>query len=222
MNIIRFALVDDHKLFRESLSTMLAAIPKYKLVMEAENGLDCLEKLKSMGVKPDIILMDMEMPVMDGTELNEQLQKMYPSIKRIILSVCAKERLMARMIESGASGYLVKNCGKEELYTAINSVFTNGFYMSTEVMKALQNTAVQKNPIVKNVHNIPIELTTREMEVLQYVCKEYSNMQIAEKLFISVRTVEGHRTNLLLKTGCKNTAGLALFAVKYNIFELVF
>jgi len=222
METIRIALVDDQKLFRQSLSTLLTAVPEYELIMEAENGTDCLDKLRAMLIKPHIILLDMEMPVMDGIELNEQLQKLYPDIRRIILSVYAKERLIARMIEAGASGYLIKNCGKEELCTVINAVFTNGFYMDAGVMKAIQHASAQKNNVIKNLNNIPIELTARETEILQYICKEYSNMEIAQKLFISVRTVEGHRNNLLLKTGCKNTAGLALFAVKYKVFEVAF
>lgn len=222
METIRLGLVDDQNLFRQSLSTLLSAVPEYELVLEAENGTDCLEKLKSATVHPQILLMDMEMPGMDGIELNTVLQKDYPEIKVIILSVYAKERLVARLIEAGACGYLIKNCGKDELYTAIHSVFTHGFYMNADVMKAIQHKSTSKNNSIKNNNNISIQLTERETEILRFICKEYSNAEIAEKLFISVRTVEGHRTNLLLKTGCKNTAGLALFAVKHKIFELVF
>lgn len=222
METIRLGLVDDQNLFRQSLSTLLSAVPEFELVMEAENGMNCLEKLKTLPVHPHIIILDMEMPVMDGIELNRELQKNYPEIKVIILSVYAKERLVARLIEAGACGYLIKNCGKEELYTAIHSVFKHGFYMNADVMKAIQHKSGSRMRPIKNASNIDVELTERETEVLQYICKEYSNAEIAEKLFISVRTVEGHRTNLLLKTGCKNTAGLALFAVKHKIIELVF
>lgn len=221
METIRIGLVDDQNLFRQSLSTLLSSVPEFELVLEAENGMDCLNKLKSAAIHPHILLMDMEMPEMDGIELNTALQKNYPEIKVIILSVYAKERLIARLIEAGACGYLIKNCGKDELFTAIQSVFKHGFYMNTDVMKAIQNKSISKSPL-KNTGNIQIELTERETEILRFICKEHSNAEIAEKLFISVRTVEGHRTNLLLKTGCKNTAGLALFAVKHRIFELVF
>ena len=222
METIRLGLVDDQNLFRQSLSTLLSAVPEFELVMEAENGMNCLEKLKTLPVYPHIIILDMEMPVMDGIELNRELQKNYPEIKVIILSVYAKERLVARLIEAGACGYLIKNCGKEELYTAIHSVFKHGFYMNTDVMKAIQHKSGSRMRPIKNASSIEVELTERETEVLQHICKEYSNAEIAERLFISVRTVEGHRTNLLLKTGCKNTAGLALFAVKHKIIDLVF
>lgn len=222
METIRLGLVDDQNLFRQSLSTLLQARPEYKLIMESENGNACLEKLKELSVLPQLLLLDLEMPGMDGIELNKILQRDYPEIKVIILSVYAKERLIAQLIEAGACGYLVKNCGKEELFTAINTVYHYGFYMNTDVMKAIQHKSGAKSTALKNLQNIPIALTERETEILQYICKEYSNAEIAERLFISVRTVEGHRTNLLLKTGCKNTAGLALFAVKHRIIELVF
>lgn len=218
---IRLALVDDQKLFRESLSILLGARTDYQLVMQAENGKDCLDQLKSLSVHPHIVLMDMEMPLMDGIELNEEIQKHYPEIKTIILSVFSKERLIARMIEAGASGYLFKNCGKEELFTAIDGVFTKGFHINAEVMKAIQNKSTGKRPANPQLNNMAVELTPRETEILHYICKEYSNAQIAEALCISIRTVEGHRNNLLLKTACRNTAGLALFAVKHNIFEIL-
>ena len=222
MEKICIGIVDDQKLFRESLATLISTMPNYELVMQAENGVDCLEELKTISAQPDIILLDLEMPIMDGIELNEQLQKYYPDVKKIILSVFSKERLIARMINAGANGYLIKNCDKEELFLAIHSVYENGFYMNAQVMKALQNSSALINKGLKNLNNIAIELSVREKEILQYICKEYQNAEIANELFISIRTVEGHRKNLLQKIGCKNTAGLTLFAVKHKIYELVF
>jgi DNA-binding NarL/FixJ family response regulator len=222
MEKIRLGLVDDQNLFRQSLSNLLAGILRYEIVMDEESGTSCLSALKKMSVLPDIILLDMEMPDMDGMEVNAALQKQYPEIKVIILSVYAKDRLITRMIESGASGYLVKNCGKEELCMAIDEVFTKGFYVNADTLKAIQHKSTHKKSTLKNGVHTAIELTLRETEILEYICKEFSNAEIAEKLFISVRTVEGHRNNLLLKTGCKNTAGLVLFAVKFKIFEMVF
>jgi DNA-binding NarL/FixJ family response regulator len=222
MEKIRLGLIDDQNLFRQSLSNLLAAIPHYEIVMEEENGSSCLSTLKKMSILPDIILLDMEMPGMDGMEVNTALQKYYPEIKVIILSVYAKDRLITRMIESGAAGYLVKNCGKKELCMAIDEVFTKGFYVNSDTLKAIQYKSAHKKNTLKTTVHTAIELTHRETQILEYICKEFSNAEIAEKLFISVRTVEGHRNNLLLKTGCKNTAGLALFAVKFKIFEMVF
>jgi DNA-binding NarL/FixJ family response regulator len=142
-------------------------------------------------------------------------------MKVIVLSGHARERLIARMIEAGSSGYLVKNCDKEELVTAIYSVGKNGFYINAQVLKAMQVTAGQKGKPLRNSNYIPIELTAREKEVLLRICRELSNAEIAAQLHLSIRTVEGHRNNLLAKTGCRNTAGLVVFAVKYGIYELV-
>lgn len=222
MPLIRIALIDDQKLFRQSLATLITGVPDFELVMEAENGNDFLEKLGSRPEMPNIALMDMQMPGMDGIELNTVLHKQHPLIRVIVLSVHANERLIARMIEAGASGYLVKNCDKEELITAIQTVFKSGFYINNDVLKAIQHSAMQKNKPIKNVNAVPVELSAREKEVLALICQEYSNAEIAEKLFISIRTAEGHRNNLLAKTGCRNTAGLVLFAVKYNLFDVSF
>jgi DNA-binding NarL/FixJ family response regulator len=221
METIRLALIDDQKLFRQSLASLINNIPEFQLVLEAENGMDFLQQLAQAPELPHIALMDMEMPEMDGIELRSALQSGYPDIKIIVLSVHASERLIARMIEAGSSGYLVKNCDKKELVMAIHSVFKSGFYINSQVLKALQSASALKTKPVKNVDNIPIELSARENEILQLLCKEYSNAEIAEKLFISVRTAEGHRMNLLAKTGCRNTAGLVLFAVKYSLFEVL-
>lgn len=220
-NVINIALVDDQVLFREGIASLIKNEAGYSLVMEADNGLDFLDKLKAMDELPDILLMDMEMPGMDGMQLNNELRKKFPSIKVIVLSVHAGERLMARMIHAGACGYLLKNCNKDELLNAINSVFNNGFYITPAVLKAIQSPVANAKGIT-NIQSIPIDISPRESEVLQFICMEFSNAEIAEKLFISVRTVDGHRNNLLAKTGCHNTAGLVLFAVKHRIFEVIF
>jgi DNA-binding NarL/FixJ family response regulator len=166
--------------------------------------------------------MDMEMPGMDGMELNEILHKKFPEIKVIVVSVHAGERLIARMIDAGASGYLVKNCDKAELVTAITTVFSTGFYINNRVLQAIQHASNTRQQAPKNIMGIPVELTAREKEILLLICKELSTPEIADQLFLSTRTVEGHRNNLLLKSGCKNTAGLVLFAVKYHIYEVVY
>lgn len=220
--MIRIALTDDQLLFRQGLASLISSTDGLELVMQADNGIDCLEKLSSIPDPPDIILMDMEMPGMDGIELNKALHNKYPSIKVIVLSVHANERLIAHMIEAGASGYLIKNCDKEELLGAIESVVSSGYHINTKVLKAIQAAAGKKNKTLKNVSHIDIDISEREKEILGLICKELSNAEIAEKLFISIRTVEGHRNNLLLKTGCKNTAGLVVFAIKNQLVDLVF
>jgi DNA-binding NarL/FixJ family response regulator len=222
MENINIALVDDQVLFRQGIASLIKSEAGFSLIIEADNGQDFLSRLKETEELPDILLMDMEMPGMDGMQLNDELNKKFPSIKVIVLSVHASERLMARMIHAGACGYLFKNCNKEELLNAIRSVFNNGFYITPVVLKAMQSPMANKNAVITNVQSIPIEISQREKEVLQLICQEFSNGEIAEKLFISIRTVDGHRNNLLAKTGCHNTAGLVLFAVKHHIFNVIF
>ncbi|MBK7690658.1 MAG: response regulator transcription factor [Bacteroidetes bacterium] len=217
---IKIALADDQILFREGIASIIKNEKDFSLIIEADNGLDFLSKIKSTNELPDILLMDMEMPGMDGMQLNDEIRKKYPSIKVIVLSVHAKERLISRMIQAGASGYLLKNCNREELITAVRNVFENGFYITPNVIQALRSPLANAKGIT-NTQSIPVDISQREIEVLKLICEEFSNAEIADKLFISVRTVDGHRNNLLAKTGCHNTAGLVLFAVKHHIYEIM-
>ncbi len=217
---ILISLIDDQQLFRSGLAGLIKSVPGFTLLSEAENGQVFINQLQTGTVLPHIALIDMEMPVMNGVELNAALQKDYPSIKVIILSTYNQERFIARMIEAGACGYLTKNCEIEELKTAIHSTCKNGFYFNQDTLAAMRNTSQYKATDIKNISNVAIELTAREKEILILLCKELSNIEIGEQLFISPRTVEGHRNNLLQKTGCKNTAGLVIFAIKNNFFEI--
>lgn len=218
---IRIAVVDDQNIFRQSLALLINSVPNFKLIADAGNAGDFLEALKTMSPLPQVLLLDMNMPGMNGMELNEVLRLNYPDIKVVILSVHAEERLIAKMISAGASAYLIKNCDKEELITAINTVHHTGFYINKQTLLSIQNTTSQHNKSIKKFHTVFIELTNREQEVLGLICKEYNSIEIAEKLFLSVRTVEGHRNSLLLKTQSRNTAGLVLYAVKHQLIELI-
>ncbi len=220
MDYIRIALVDDQQLFRQGIASIVHQDSELELCLEADNGHTFILELEQTATLPHIALIDMEMPLMDGMELNAQLQQHYPQIKVIILSIHAKERLIARMIQNGASGYLIKNCDKAELINAIKTTYKSGFYINAQVLKAIQNASGQPQEI-RNEIGIPIEISSREKEVLTLICKEHTNNEIAEKLFISPRTVDAHRNNLLAKTGCRNTAGLVLFAVKHHLFEVI-
>ncbi|QDW27176.1 response regulator transcription factor [Pedobacter sp. KBS0701] len=220
MENIRIAIVDDQNIFRQSLGMLINSIPGFELVTDAHSGPDFLEKLKGLHTLPDIALIDMSMPGMNGIELNEILQKQYPQIKIVVLSVLIQERLISKMIAAGADAYLEKNCNKDELITTINTVHATGFYINQQTMQALQHTANFKNKKNRELADITADITKREREVLEMICNELSAAEIAGKLYLSVRTVEGHRNNLILKTGCRNTAGLVLFAVKAGIFSL--
>lgn len=220
MNDILISLVDDQQLFRSGLAGLIRSVEGFTLHSEAENGRVFIEQLEAGGTLPDIALIDMHMPEMNGVELNEILQKKYPSIKVLILSVYDQERFIGKMIEAGACGYLTKNCEIEELIMAINTTYKSGFYFNQVTLQAMRKASQYKTGDIKNLNNIAIELTNREKEIVVLLCKELTNAEIAEQLFISSRTVEGHRNNLLLKTGCRNTAGLVIFAIKNGLFSI--
>lgn len=217
--MINIAIVDDQQLFRETLVDAVQSDGTVRCGLQCSNGRDLLCLLEDTAAeRPEIVLLDLEMPVMDGIELNDILQKKYPGIKVIILSIHANERLIASLIKAGASGYLSKNCEKKELLRAIKMVHEQGFYINAYTMHAIQQHSNDKAGTMYNVNNIPINLSKREVEILRLICKEYSNADIAAELFISARTVEGHRNNIIQKIGCKNSAGMVLFALRYSIF----
>lgn len=220
METIRVALVDDQQLFRQGIALLVSNTPGFEIVFEADNGQNCLDQLKDIKELPHVALVDMEMPIMDGMELVNQLQQQYPDIRVIMLSVHSNERMIARMIQLGASGYLIKNCDKEELIQAIQTTYASGFYINGQALKAMQ-THSGKTASIKNLNGIVIELSSREKEVLEMICQELTTAEIADKLFISTRTVEGHRNNLLIKTGCRNTAGLVLFAIRHHLYLIL-
>ncbi|MEP6677395.1 MAG: response regulator transcription factor [Ferruginibacter sp.] len=220
MENIKVALADDQQLFRHGLAKLIKAVPDFDLVIEAANGKLFLEQLQQSAIIPDVALIDMHMPEMNGVELNDILQKKYPYIKVIVLSVYDQERFISKMIQSGACGYLTKNCETEELVTAIRTTCKTGFYFNNDTLHAMRRVANYKESDIRSLNNIPIELSGRELEVLQLICKELTNTEIGTKLFISPRTVEGHRNNLLAKAGCRNTAGLVIFAIKNELYQI--
>jgi DNA-binding NarL/FixJ family response regulator len=221
MEKIRIALVDDQQLFRESLAALLERIPEFELLAVSENGRAFMDKLATLQVAPELVLVDMDMPGMNGVELTEALHKQRPEIKVVILTVYNQERFMVKMVEAGACGYLLKNCGTEEVLNAIRQVHSAGYYFNEFFMNAMQNSAKYKTSAIRDLNHIPVELTERENEILLLICQEFTNIEIGEKLFISPRTVDGHRNNLLAKTGARNTAGLVVFAVTNNLFQIL-
>jgi len=221
MDKIKISIVDDQNLFRESLALLIDTVDAFEIVSASDSGLTFLEELKDANVtKPEIVLLDMDMPGMNGIELNGILNKEYPHMRVIVLSVHVQPLLIAQMINAGAAAYLAKNCNKEELILAIETVHKTGFYFNNSVLKAIQTASTKKISAQRSISNLPVHLTGREIQVLRLICKEMSNAEIAEKLFLSTRTVEGHRNNLLIKTDCRNTAGLVLFAIKYSVVQL--
>lgn len=212
-NRLKIFLVDDHNLFREGLKFLLSNNEYYSDIYEAENGKILLNKLSKL--KPDIILMDIEMPIMNGIEATKETLKLFPDMKIIALSMYSDENYYSDMIDAGAKGFLLKNSKFEDVQNAINDVHNGKNYFSPEILET-----IVKNLNKKKHRKINTDLSEREIEVLYNICKGLSNNEIADLLFISKRTVDKHRENILLKTQTKNTAGMVIYAIRNKIFEV--
>ena len=213
MENLSLILVDDHKLFREGFRLLLDNLPYIKDVREASNGQDFLTEL-DRGV-PDLVFIDVDMPVMNGIEASQRALQSFPGLNIIALSMYGDEEYSMKMIHAGVKGYILKNCGMQEVEAAIRSVVSGKVYFSQEILSfMINNINRRKNPNKQN------GLSERECEILCHICEGLSNQEIANQLCLSKRTVDKHRENLLLKTQAKNTAGLVVFAIRNGIFEL--
>ena len=213
MQKLRIHIVDDHTLFREGLKFLLSNCDFVSSIDESNNGKTFISNLSNN--KPDIILMDIEMPEIDGISATKQALAIFPDLKIIALSMYGYEHYYTQMIDAGARGFLMKNSQFEDVQKAILEVADGNNFFSPEIMDA-----IIKNLYKKKDDKHSSELTEREIEILYNICKGFSNQEIADKLIISKRTVDKHRENLLLKTESKNTAGLVIFAIKKGLFEV--
>ena len=217
---IKIALVDDEILFRHGIKFIIDREVDLEVVVEAANGSELLDYLANNDNLPDIVLADLKMPVLNGVEMTKILQKKYPEIKIIALTSYDTPAFIANMLDVGASSFILKNSKPEDLLYVIREVAEKGFYYTDKILKTLKEIEVQ-NKNVKSELDAAF-LSPREIEVLQLICEQKNTAQIAEILFISPRTVEGHRTNLLLKTDSKNIAGLVVFAIQNRITSFGF
>ncbi len=208
MEVITVILADDHLIFRKGMITVLNEIPFVKVIGEASNGNDVLRLVKKN--KPDIIFMDIKMPQLDGICATKKIKDNYDDIYIIALTMHEEIGYFNQMTEAGADGFLLKKTTKDEIEEAINTVINGECYYSKEFVEGLKINLPKRK-------KSKIELTEREKQILDLICKGYSNQEMAKKLFISPKTVEGHRTRLLEKTGAKNSANLVMFALKNNL-----
>jgi DNA-binding NarL/FixJ family response regulator len=213
MDKIRIIIADDHQLFRNGLKILLDSYPDFEVVGEASNGEEFLKLLKS--VKADIALMDINMPEMDGVEATRKGVKMSPDINIIALSMYGEEEYYYKMVDAGAKGFLLKDSDISEVRDAILTVVKGGSYFSQELLYHVIQKIKHREHESKSAN-----LSKREKEILFKICEGLSNQEIAETLFISKRTVDKHRANLLGKTNSKNTASLILFAIRNKLIEI--
>lgn len=212
-NKLKIYIVDDHSLFREGLSFLLKNSSSISEIKEAENGEEFLKNVEEF--MPDVVLMDIEMPGMNGIETTKSALNRFPDLKIIALSMYSDENFYSEMIEAGAKGFLIKNSQFNEVETAIVDVYNNKNYFSPEILSSIVTRLNHKNESSEET-----DLTRRECEVLLLICKGLSNQEIASQLTISKRTVDKHRENILFKSQSKNTAELVVFAIKNGYFEV--
>ncbi len=216
---IKVAITDDQVLFRRGMASIINTFENMSIVLEADNGLILLNALQTVEKLPDVVLLDLSMPELNGIETTKILHAKYPSVKIIILSVYGEDRFVTHLMELGVNAYLFKNVEPEEVERAIHTVIEKDFYFNEAFLNAMKNRLSNKKQRILLTDNIPSTLTAREVDVLKLICKQKTAQEIADQLFISVRTVDGHRNNLLEKTGVRNSAGLVLFAIKHRIID---
>jgi len=216
MSKINIAIADDYKIYRDGLKVGLSSDENLDVIMEADNGEDLMKALET--TQPDVIIMDLKMPFMDGMEATKQVRKKYPGIKVLVVTMYEDDKFIIHLMENGANGYLLKNAEPDELRKSIYAVHENGYYFNDLVNKALLKKLVLKNNL-KPSFNQNVELSERELEVLKLICEEKTAAEIGKDIFLSPRSVEGIRQRLIEKVGVRNTAGLVMFALKSGIVD---
>lgn len=220
MKQINIIIADDEQLFRSGIRFLLEREPNFNIIYEAENGKELISFINKTEELPNVILMDLNMPEVNGVEATKIIHKKYPEIKIIALTSFGGKSFITNMIDVGASSYLLKNTSPKTVVHTINEVYDKGFYYDEKVL-----TIIHENIISSSGKRIKSDLdkkllSKREIDVLELICAQKTTSEIADKLFISPRTVEGHRNNLLLKTQSKNVAGLVIYGIQKKLIEI--
>ncbi|MFT3749463.1 DNA-binding response regulator [Terrimonas sp.] len=215
-NAIKVIIADDHVLFRAGVKTALSSKKDVRLIGEADNGQQLIHLLKHL--QPDVILLDIQMPIMDGITSLPEIKKLYPHIRIIMLTMHNDHSMISKLMELGANAYLTKNSDSEVIYDAIKTCYTNEYYFNDLTNKALLDGLRTKRNN-DNFVNTEVKLTDKEKHILRLICEEKSTKEIADMVDLSPRTVEAIRDKLKSKTGAKSMAGLVMYAIKAGIIE---
>lgn len=215
--IIKVVLADDHEIFRDGFNVMLKKQEDIELVGEAANGEELIEQVQKL--KPDVVITDIKMPLLDGIEATRILTARWPDLGIIALSMSDEENLIMDMLEAGAKGYLIKNAHKNEIFDAIKCVYRNEVYYCNQTSGKLIKMLANSNhaPYKKEIKPT---FTKKEIEIIQLICTESSNKEIANKLDLSVRTIEACRERIQEKTGAKNMVGIVVYAIRNGIYKI--
>lgn len=209
----RLLIVDDHQMLIDGIKALLHDETKFEIVAEAHNGAQALEIINTTPI--DIVLTDINMPEMNGVELAQNIKNQNPNIRILALSMFSEQQTIRDMVDAGVSGYILKNTGKDELVGALNKIASGGIFFGDEVTNEMMRMMNHQDKAQSQEEQV--SLTFREKEILKLIAKEYSNMQIAEELFISERTVETHRKNIFRKTNTKSIVGLIKYAIENKL-----
>ena len=214
---VRVVLADDHEIFRDGFQIMLEKQEDIEFVGEAGDGMELLSLVKE--TMPDVVITDIKMPKLDGIEATKKLSEEFPGIGIIAFSMFDEDSLIVDMLEAGARGYLLKNATKTEIFDAIKTVYAGGSYYCNHTTGKLAKL------IGKSNFKFPAKIerpsfNDKELKIIELVCRELSNKEIAAAMFLSVRTVEGYREKIVEKMEVKNTAGIVIYAIKNNLFKL--
>ena len=213
--MIRIALADEQRLFRKGMAMLLQDMAGARVVLECANGAELVHALKDTAV--DVVLLDLQMPVLDGRLALAAIKRHHPQVRTIILSTHDEEAVIAELMAMGANGYLLKTAEPDEVDTAIRAVAQSGFYLNDTVNRVVLHGLVKKKQVKPDFNEVEA-LSERELEVLRGICEECTTAEIAGRIFLSPRTVDFHRNNLLLKTGARNAAGLVVYAITKGHF----
>lgn len=213
MKTIPIAIVDDHTLMSKALENMIVENPNYRVVMNQPNGEDFIEALQKAEELPAVVLMDINMPFKNGIETTEWLSKNYPEIKVIALTMEDDEKILIKMLKAGAKGYLLKDMQPSILFQAIDTVYEKGSFYTDFVAQKLLKLKTED----LKTESLLSELKGRELEFIKWACSELTYKEIADKMFVSPKTVDGYRDSVFIKLEIKNRVGLVLFAMKHNL-----
>lgn len=211
---IKIAIADDHEIFREGFKLLLRDQDEVRLVGEAENGRELLQVVEEC--QPDVVIVDIKMPVLDGVDACKAIKKNFPDVQVIALSMFNEDSLIVDMLEAGAKGYLLKNTNKTELLTAVRTVYNGSTYYCSATSEKL--TRMIANSKFNPYRNQPTVLfTSRELAIIELICQQYTSKEIGLKLGLSFRTVDSHREKIQEKTGAKNVIGIVIYAIKHDL-----